>query len=210
MKIAEVHMRQVQAPDRDPSHAQLAERQLVKLLQNYPDTDLRQRAESQLWEVREILGMHELKVAKFYYTHRQAYKAASERTREVIEKYPGFSRTDEALYINGVSLVEQEDSAQAIESFTRLCKYYPQSPFYQDAVNYLKRLDAEVPEPASEEERPKPRGETPGFLGKLLENISHPRLDYISKDGVLFKKGEPPSEALEKALKFSVEGEGSK
>jgi outer membrane protein assembly factor BamD len=212
MKIAEVHMRQVQAPDRDPTHAKLAEKQLLKLLQDYPDTDLRSRAESQLWEVREILGMHELKIARFYYTHRQAYKASADRTKEVIDKYPGFSRTDEALFIRGVSLVEQEDTEQAIENFTRLCKYYPQSAFYDDAVNYLKRLDAEVPEPAPDEERPKPKGETPSFIGRMLENISHPRLDYISKDGVLFKKEDTPTDALERALKFSADetAEGSK
>jgi hypothetical protein len=46
----------------------------------------------------------------------------------------------------------------------------------------------------------------------VIENISHPRLDYISKDGVLFKKEDNASDALEKALKFSAEQttEGSK
>jgi outer membrane protein assembly factor BamD len=212
MKIAEVHMRQVQAPDRDPTHAKLAEKQLIKLLQDYPDTDLRNRAESQLWEVREILGMHELKIARFYYTHRNAYKASADRTKEVIDKYPGFSKTDEALFIHAVSLVQQEDTEQAIEYFSRLCKYFPQSPFYQEAVDYLKKLDAPVPDPAPDEERPKPKGEMPGFIGRVFENISHPRLDYISKDGVLFKKEDKPADALERALKFSADdtAEGSK
>ena len=205
MKIAEVHMRQVQAPDRDTTQAKLAERQLVKLLKDYPETDLKERAENQLWEVREILAMHDLKVARFYFTHRQAYKAAADRTKDVIEKYPGFSRTDEALYIAGVSEVEQENTERAIEHFTRLCRYYPTSEYFNDAASYLKRLDAEVPEPAPDNERPEQRGDTPGMIKRVMENISHPKLTSISKDGVLFRKEDSASQALERALNFSAE-----
>lgn len=208
MKIAEVHMRQVQAPDRDTTHATLAERQLMKLVQEYPETELKDRAANQLWEVREILGMHELKVARFYFTHRQAYKASAERTKGIIEKYPGFSRTDEALYILGVSMYEQEDADSAIDYFSRLARYYPQSEYYEDTVAFLKRLDAPVPDPAPESERPRQVGETPGVVTRILENISHPRLGSISKDGVLFARGEDPEQAFEKALRFSVDQPG--
>lgn len=207
MKIAEVHMRQVQAPDRDTTHARLAERQLLKLIQDYPSTDLRERAEAQLWEVREILGMHELKVARFYFKVRESYKAAASRTREIIDKYPEFSRTDEALFLLGVSMFQQEDTEEAITHFTRLCRYYPESPYYEDSVGYLKRLDAPVPEAAPENERPKQR-ETPGIFERTMEIISHPRLDNIDKDGVLFKRGESVDICLERALKFSATSAG--
>ena len=43
--------------------------------------------------------MHELKVARFYFSQRQAYKAAASRAREIVEKYPSFSRVDEARCI---------------------------------------------------------------------------------------------------------------
>ncbi len=203
MKLAEIHMRQVQAPDRDTTHAKLAEKQLLKLLADYPSTDLKERAEAQLWEVREILGMHELKVARFYFNQRQAYKAAASRSEEIIDKYPGFSRSDEALYLLGVSMFEQEDTDEAVKYFQRLVKFYPDSEYYDDAVAYLKRLDADVPEAAPEADRPKTLGERPGLVTRVLETISHPRLDYVSKDGVLFKKEDSAAEALEKAVKFS-------
>ena len=204
MKIAEIHMRQVQAPDRDTTHAVLAERQLLRLLRDFPNTDLKERAEAQLWEVREILGMHELKVARFYFKQRQAYKAAAARSKEIIDKYPGFSRSDEALFLLGVSMFEQEDTEEAISYFTRLCRYYPQSEYYEEAKDYLTRLDAAVPEPAPEGERPRPAGETPGLVTRVIETISHPRLENISKDGVLFKKQDTREEALEKAMKFTA------
>ncbi len=204
MKIAEIHMRQVQAPDRDTTQATLAERQLLKLLQDYPNTELKERADAQIWEVREILGMHELKVARFYFKQREAWKAAAARSRTIIDKYPGFSRSDEALYLLGVSLFEQEDTEEATTYFTRLCKYYPNSEYYEDSVAFLKRLDAPVPEAAPDNERPKPLGESPGLVGRLFETISHPHLDFIDKDGVLFKKNDSAEVALERALKFSA------
>jgi len=203
MKLAEIHMRQVQAADRDTTHAKLAEKQLLKLLADYPGTDLKERAEAQLWEVREILGMHELKVARFYYNQRQAYKAVASRSQEILDKYPGFSRSDEALYLLGISMFEQEDTDESIKYFQRLVKFYPESVYHDEAVSYLKRLDAEIPEAAPEAERPKPLGAQPGMVGRLMETISHPRLDYINKDGVLFKKDDTPEQALEKAVKFS-------
>jgi outer membrane protein assembly factor BamD len=204
MKLAEIHMRQVQAPDRDTTHAKLAEKQLLKLLHDYPNTDLKERAEEQLWEVREILGMHELKVARFYFKQRQAYKAAASRSKGILDDYPGFSRSDEALYLLGVSMFEQEDTDTAITYFQRLVKYYPDSEYHDDAVDYLKRLDAEVPDPAPENERPKPRHEQPGMVSRVMETISHPRLEYISKDGVLFHKDDTTEQALEKAMKFTA------
>lgn len=204
MKIAEIHMRQVQAHDRDTTHAVLAEKQLLRLLREFPATDLKERAENQLWEVREILGMHELSVARFYFKQRQAYKAAAARSKEVVDKYPGFSRSDEALYLLGISMFEQEDTEEAIKYFSRLCRYYPSSEFYNDAKDYLTRLDAEVPEAAPEGERPKPVGESPGLVTRVLETISHPRLDHISKDGVLFKKDDTREQALEKAMAFTA------
>jgi outer membrane protein assembly factor BamD len=209
MKIAEVHMRQVQAADRDTTHARLAERQLLKLLDDYPNTDLKERAESQLWEIREILGLHELKVARYYFNRRQAYKAATARTKEILDKYPDFSRRDEALFIMGRALYEMEDTEEAIRRFTEICRLYPESEYFEDSVKYLKLLDAEVPEPAPDGERPL-RREGPGLIGRLLENVSHPRLDYISKDGVLFKRGESAEAALERAVEFSSDtGEGA-
>lgn len=203
MKIAEVHMRQVQASDRETTHARLAERQLVKLLEQYPQTELKERVESQLYEVREVLALHELKVARFYQKQRQAWKAVSWRTQEIIDNYPDFSMMDEALYLRGVAMFEQEDADEAILSFTRLAKYYPESEYYGETVDFLKRLDAEVPEAATDAERAQ-RREGPGVFGRVWGAIARPRIENIDKDGVLFKKEDTVDAAIERALKFSV------
>lgn len=204
LKIAEVHLRQIQASDRDTSQARLAERQLLRLLEQFPDTELKERAEQQLWEVREVLALHELKVARFYAKQRQAYRAVEWRTKEILDKYPGFSMTDEALYLRGVAMFEQEDAYEAVANFTRLARNYPESEYYGEAVDFLKRLDAEVPEPADPAERPAERGERPGVVGRVLGAISRPRVSDIDEDGVLFKKEDSVQAAVERAMQFSV------
>jgi outer membrane protein assembly factor BamD len=71
LKIAEVHLKQVMAADRDTTHARLAERQLKDLLRRYPNTDAKEQVEQLTNQVQEILAMHELKVARFYFDIRE-------------------------------------------------------------------------------------------------------------------------------------------
>ena len=56
---------------------------------------------------------------------------------------------------------------------------------------------------APEGERPKPLGPEDGLFGRVYESITRPRLSYIDKNGVLFKKDDTVELALEKALQFS-------
>src|SRR5262249_2139229 len=72
IKQAEIHLKQVESPDRDQTHAKLAERQLKETLRRYPNTDRKEQIEGLMTEVQEILAMHELKVARFNFELRQA------------------------------------------------------------------------------------------------------------------------------------------
>ena len=58
--------------------------------------------------MQQVLGLHELDIARFYSDNRQAHKAAEGRLRGIITNYPNFSYLDESLYRLGVALVEQE------------------------------------------------------------------------------------------------------
>ncbi|HEY7910650.1 MAG TPA: outer membrane protein assembly factor BamD, partial [Blastocatellia bacterium] len=113
LKMAEIHLKQVQAADRDTTHAKLAERQLKELLRRYPNTDGKQQVEQMMEEVQEILALHELTVAKFYFERREAAQAAQMRTEEILNKYPNFSRFDEALWLHARAMEIQEDTETA-------------------------------------------------------------------------------------------------
>src|SRR5262249_34489382 len=108
MKIAEIHLRQVQAPDRDPTHAKQAERQLKEILRRYPNTTSKDQVEQLMNEVQEILATHELVVARFYFGIRESPVACQLRTEEILSKYPNFSRFDEALFLHARALEMQE------------------------------------------------------------------------------------------------------
>ena len=139
LKMAEIHLKQVMAPDRDTTHAKLAERQLKETLRRYPNTDKKEDANNLMTEVQEILAMHELKVARFYFEIRGSAPAAQMRTEEILNNYPNFSRFDEALWLHARSMADQEDTETASQDLARLVSNYPHSEFKQRAEELLKK-----------------------------------------------------------------------
>jgi outer membrane protein assembly factor BamD len=147
MKIAEIHLKQVQAPDRDITQAKLAERQLKEMMRRYPASEKKERTEQMMNEVQEILAMHELKVARFYIEIRESATACQLRTEEILSKYPNFTRFDEALWLHARALELQEDTETASGDLTRLVSSYPKSDYSDRAKETLKRWGKPVPEP---------------------------------------------------------------
>src|SRR5215207_5709290 len=60
LKMAEIHLKQVMAPDRDTTHSKLADRQLKEMMRRYPSTDKKDEASVLMEQVQENLAMHEL------------------------------------------------------------------------------------------------------------------------------------------------------
>jgi len=103
LKVAESEMRQMGLSDRDVTHARKAEQRLKSLLQQYPQTNLRAVVEANLVETQESLAMHDYQIGNFYLEarykgHKGGLKGAQSRYKEIIEKYPNFSLTDEVLF----------------------------------------------------------------------------------------------------------------
>lgn len=182
-KIAHALMRQMGAYNRDASKAKQAEFQLKAALQNCQTAVVRPAIENDLKDVQQVLGLHELDIARFYINTRQAYKAGESRLRDIITQYPFFSYFDESLYLLGVSLIEQEQPEEASEYFTRLVRDYPNSEFSKKGREYLERLGKEMPIPTNN----LPAPERPSFVGKFSLILGYNGLD-ISKDGVLLSR----------------------
>src|SRR5258708_38123814 len=53
LKVAEIHYRQMEKPDRDYTHAKRAEEELRQLMQQFPDSKLLPEAKERLREVQE-------------------------------------------------------------------------------------------------------------------------------------------------------------
>ena len=72
LKIADIHYRQMEKPDRDYMHARRAEDEYRQLLLQYPDSKLADTARLRLLEVQEVLAEREFRIARFYFL-RQSY-----------------------------------------------------------------------------------------------------------------------------------------
>ena len=100
LKIANIHYQQMEKADRDYTHAKRAEDEYRKMILQYPDSKLVPEAKQRLLEVQEVLGEREFEIGRFYYL-RESYPASIARLQSLVEKYPLYSRADEALYLLG-------------------------------------------------------------------------------------------------------------
>jgi outer membrane protein assembly factor BamD len=100
LKIANIHYQQMEKSDRDYTHAKRAEDEYRKMILQYPESKLVPEAKLRLLEVQEVLGEREFEIGRFYYL-RQSYPASIARLQSLVEKYPLYSRADEALYLLG-------------------------------------------------------------------------------------------------------------
>src|ERR1700687_4538128 len=100
LKIANIHFQQMEKADRDYTHAKRAEDEYRKMILQYPDSKLVPECKQRLLEVQEVLAEREFGIGRFYYL-RQSYPASIARLQSLVEKYPLYSRADEALYLLG-------------------------------------------------------------------------------------------------------------
>ncbi len=201
LKIAEVHLRQVMAADRDTTHARLAERQLKDLLRRYPNTDAKEQVEQLMNQVQEILAMHELKVARFYFDIRESAQAAQMRTEEILNKYPNFSRFDEALYLHARAMEIQEDTETASRNLAQIVAGFPHSEYAERAKETLKKWGKPVPDPDPAKVAEAP-GDGKGLPSRLVGFMFGPHIDTSSK-GVIIDRELKTDEIVARALEAS-------
>ena len=168
LKIADIHYRQMEKPDRDYTHARRAEDEYRQLLLQYPDSKLADTARRRLLEVQEVLAEREFRIARFYY-QRQSLMASIARAKTLTDTYPLYSRADEALFMLGQAYEQQADRTRAAklpddlkqkitkgyldnaaQAYSKIVSRYPAMPRYQDARRRLAAIDHPVPTPTPE------------------------------------------------------------
>ncbi|MEO6964913.1 MAG: outer membrane protein assembly factor BamD [Acidobacteriaceae bacterium] len=169
MKVADIYYKQMEKPDRDPTNAVRAQEEYRAMLLQYPDSSLIPQAKQRLREVQEVLGNHEFNIGSFYET-RMNYAAATARLQSVIDTYPLFSRTDEALLLVGDAYAQEAKNTEqmrldpaakerlhklfvnrAANAYDRLVLEYPMAPHSDDARDRLEAMNLPVPQPTQEQ-----------------------------------------------------------
>ena len=145
-RVGMAHFRLMAKADRDQTEAHLAEAEFKEFLLKYPDNPLTIRVKARVRETQEVLAQGEYETANLYLL-RGAYRAARGRFQEVVEKYPNFSRGDEALYGLGQTLEDLKTPKDAIPYYSRLVRDFPLSPHVADAKDRLVAMHQPIPKP---------------------------------------------------------------
>jgi len=144
--VAMAHYRQMDKPDRDRSHAIAAEEEFQTFLQKYPNDPLAPQAQQHLREVQEVLAEGEYRIGYYYYVKGDK-RAAAARLLAVTNRYPLYSKSDQALWMMGDILEKSEHKEVAALYYGRIVKNYPLSGMVPGAKDKLKAFGAPVPQP---------------------------------------------------------------
>jgi outer membrane protein assembly factor BamD len=206
LKIATMHYRMMEKPDRDFAQAARAAEEYRVLIQQYPDSPLVPQAKQKLREVQEVLAERQYRIAHFYYL-RENLAASQARLESLVESYPLYSGIDEALYELGL-LYEKEASSlkkqriteaqkeklvaqfekKAIQAYSKIITRYPATDRVGDAKRRLEALKATVPEPTpdamAESKAEEASRQKAGMIARVTGNFKkHPNIAAASKVG---------------------------
>ncbi|WP_100656322.1 outer membrane protein assembly factor BamD [Alteromonas flava] len=114
--------------DRDPSKSREAFEDFRRLIEKYPDSKYAADAQKRMLYIKNRLASYEIAIARFY-MRRQAYVAAANRGRFVLENYPDSNQVQQALEIM-VASYDQLGLDELKENAIKTLKLnYPNSDF---------------------------------------------------------------------------------
>jgi len=195
MKVADIYYQQMEKPDRDYNNTQRAEQEYRKMINMFPDSTLVPRAKQKLRDVQEVLAEREAGIGLFYES-RENYNAAIARLETVIDTYPLYSKSDQALLGVGDAYAGLSKNIQgskmpgamkerlvsaymdkAADAYAKVITRYPMAPHVDDARDRLVAMNRTLPEPTQEavaESDAEERSRQPlRFTDKTLDIIKH-------------------------------------
>jgi outer membrane protein assembly factor BamD len=146
LQVAMTHYKQMEKPDRDRTHVRAAEDEFQTFLSKYPNDPLAPKAEQRLREVQELLAEGDFRIGSYYFV-KEDKKAAESRLRAIVNRYPLYSKSDQALWMLGNIWQATEKKELAAPYYARLVRNYPLSPLVPNAKSRLKALGVPVPQP---------------------------------------------------------------
>jgi outer membrane protein assembly factor BamD len=165
MKVADIYYAQMEKPDRDFTNVQRAEQEYRNMINQFPDSALVPRAKQKLRDVQEVLAERETSIG-LYYGSRDNYPASIARLSTVVDTFPLYSRSDQALIGIGDAYAGQARAIQlsralpgavkermtakyldkAAQAYAKVVSRYPMSPHVEDARDRLIAMNRPVPE----------------------------------------------------------------
>lgn len=214
LQVAMTHYRRMEKPDRDRSEAKLAEEEFQTFLQKYPDDKLAADAEQRLREVQEVLAEGDYRIGRYYYI-KGSPRAAAGRLSTLTERYPLYSRADQANWMLADIYARSEHKEISAKYWARIVREYPLSSLASNAKDKLKQFGAPIPQPDSaalaraQKER---EFERPGGVLHKATGILNTRPDVASAARLgppnMTPQGVAPGETLTPGGTTGLGGEG--
>ncbi len=145
MRVAMTHYKQMEKPDRDRTQAKAAEREFKNMLEQFPDSPLRDEATQRLREVQEVLAEGDMRVARHYMMLKR-YDASVNRSMTVLKEYPDFSQQDAILFIMGQALEKKKQVVRAGYYYGKIVSDHPLSSYADESRKRLEELNLPIPE----------------------------------------------------------------
>jgi outer membrane protein assembly factor BamD len=147
MKVCDIHVKQMEKADRDPTHVLRAEDECRLLLTQFPNSRYSPMASQRLREIQEVIADGEFRVGDFYH-HKGSYPAAANRLQAMTDHYPLYSGSDQALWRQGDSYAQMGPrfKPRSVAAYQKIVREYPLSPLVEDARSKLQEMEAEIPE----------------------------------------------------------------
>jgi outer membrane protein assembly factor BamD len=112
-------------------------------IEEYPDSEFRERVETYLTECREKLAKKEYKTGELYRKEKY-YDAALISFNEVLEKYYDSKFADDALYWKGICHYHMGELGDAERALKSLVAKYVQSVWVEKAEERLQHIQEEL------------------------------------------------------------------
>ncbi len=172
-KICQIHYKQMDKSDRDPTQALRAEDECRTLITQFPNSKYVDETKQLLRNVQESIAEGEYLVGSFYFKHGDN-SAAANRFGHVVDQYPLYSKADLALWDMGEAYgkLGSRFRKQEGEAYAKIVRDYPLSDYADDAARKLKDLELPVPEPdkaaVARMQYEKDHREKPGLVSRTM------------------------------------------
>jgi outer membrane protein assembly factor BamD len=146
-RICDIHYKQMDKSDRDWSQTVRAEDECKQVLIQFPNSKFAPQAAQRVRDIQESLAQHEFVVGNFYWK-RDMNPAAANRLNALVDQYPLFSNSGEALFEAGdaYSRMGPRFRQKAGEMFARILREYPMSNRADDAKRRLQNMELPIPQ----------------------------------------------------------------
>lgn len=126
----------IDTTERDPGEQRQAFRDFSVLLDRYPASEYAPDARQRMIAIRNRMAALELHAAR-YYIKRQAYAAANNRARHVVENFPNTPAVENALIILADTYKFLDLNKAANDAISLLAVNYPNSKAFDKNMKYV-------------------------------------------------------------------------